>query len=159
MSKRNKSRLTKADLGSVLKLQQDYDNLCQDVLQLMMFILDYEQLNVVRRNIKSSDDYVTLCYEKIYEAIQSGRYASKESVKESVADDYAEFQRKMLKEPDSLFSGLDIMSRFGNLKNHRDFNVAKFLEQYATERDGIVYVPMFRVLDALIQNGKPYTEG
>jgi hypothetical protein len=85
MSKRNKSRLTKADLGSVLRLQQDYDNLCQDVLQLMMFILDYEQLNVVRRNIKSSDGYVTLCYEKIYEAIQSGRYASKESVKENVA--------------------------------------------------------------------------
>jgi hypothetical protein len=156
MSKRNKSRLTKADLCSVLKLQQDYDNLCQDVRQLMMLILDYEQLNIVRRNIKPSGDYVALCHEMIYEAIQSGRYVVK---KESCADDYAEFQLKLLKEPDSLFSGLDITSRFGNLKNHRDFNVAKFLEQYATERDGIVYVPMFRVLDALIQDGKPYSEG
>jgi hypothetical protein len=155
MSKRNKSRLTKADLGSVLKLQQDYDNLCHDVLQLMMFILDYEQFGTVRRNVKSSDDNVTLCYNEIYNAIQDGRYA----IKESNADDYAEFQRKMLKEPDSPFSGLDIMSRFGNLKNHRDFNVAKFLEQYATERDGIVYVPMYRVLDALIQDGKPYSQG
>ncbi len=79
MSKRNKSRLTKADLGRVLRLQQDYDNLCQDVLQLMMFIMDYEQFGTVRRNIEYSNCFLSLCHEKIDDAIKDGRYDSKKS--------------------------------------------------------------------------------
>jgi hypothetical protein len=70
----NFSWLTKADLDAVLKLKEDYDNLQKDVEQLRMFILDFEQVGVVRRNIKSSNFNVTACYNVLYDAIKEGRY-------------------------------------------------------------------------------------
>jgi hypothetical protein len=72
--KRNKSKLTKVDLDAVLKLKEDYDNLKQDVAQLMMFIMDFEQMGLVRRNILSSDMNVTVCSNTLYDAIKEGRY-------------------------------------------------------------------------------------
>jgi hypothetical protein len=72
--KKNKARLRKVDLDVVLKLKDDYCNLQHDVLQLMMFIFDFEQLGTVRRNVLSSDPNITSCYNEIYNAIKEGRY-------------------------------------------------------------------------------------
>jgi hypothetical protein len=72
--KKNKARLRKVDLDVVLKLKEDYCNLQHDVLQLMMFIMDFEQIGVVRRNVLSSDPNITTCYNELYDAIKEGRY-------------------------------------------------------------------------------------
>jgi hypothetical protein len=90
--KRNKSRLTKVDLSAVLKLKEDYDNLIQDVSQLAMFILDFEQMGVVRRNLKSSDPHISLCYEEIYNAITEGRYSPTLN-KPGWRDKFGEYER------------------------------------------------------------------
>jgi hypothetical protein len=123
----------------------------------MLFILDYKQNGVIRRNIEYSNWHLSFCHREIYEAINEGRFkGEEEAMAKMVNSEYSDFCREIDEDKNRLFSRSDILLRLGHL-NHRDFNVAKFLEQYATERDGIVYVPMFRVLDALIQDGKPYS--
>jgi hypothetical protein len=58
----------------------------------MMFILDFEQMGMVRRNILSSDTNVSVCSNILYDAIKEGRY--KPSIKKPEwRDNYGMYER------------------------------------------------------------------
>jgi hypothetical protein len=50
-------------------------------------------------------------------------------------------------------------SRMEFIKDEKKKKIAEFLFDYAYVDDETVVVPIFRVLDALIQDGEPYSEG
>jgi hypothetical protein len=76
-----KSKLTDVDLKAALRLQQDYDNLLHDVEQLMLTLIEWERDGVVRNNIESNEEYINICYRKIYDAINEGRFTRKKDKK------------------------------------------------------------------------------
>jgi hypothetical protein len=62
---------------------------------------------------------------------------------------------------DDLEKALEITSRMKYIKDEKKKKIAEFLFDYAyvdEERD-CASVPLFRVLDALAQDGEPYSEG
>jgi hypothetical protein len=60
---------------------------------------------------------------------------------------------------------ISISSRLKYITNEQDRKIAEFIIDYSFKdsqeiyTNGTVLVPLFRVLDALIQKGEPYSEG
>ena len=60
---------------------------------------------------------------------------------------------------------ISISSRLKYITNEQDRKIAEFIIDYSFKdsqeiyTNGTVLVPLFRVLDALIQKGEPYCEG
>jgi hypothetical protein len=60
---------------------------------------------------------------------------------------------------------ISISSRLEHITNEQDRKIAEFIIDYSFKdrkevyTNGTILVPLFRVLDALIQKGEPYCEG
>jgi hypothetical protein len=60
---------------------------------------------------------------------------------------------------------ISISSRLKYITNEQDRKIAEFIIDYSFNdkkevyTNGTILVPLFRVLDALIQKGEPYCEG
>jgi hypothetical protein len=74
MKKRNKSRLTKTDIDTILKLQRNYDCLEQEAREFMCLIAEYEKTGVIRVTPLFDNDYLFFAIRMINDAIKEGRY-------------------------------------------------------------------------------------
>jgi hypothetical protein len=60
---------------------------------------------------------------------------------------------------------ISISSRLEYITNEQDRKIAEFIIDYSFKdrqeiyTNGTILVPLYRVLDALIQKGEPYSEG
>ena len=60
---------------------------------------------------------------------------------------------------------ISVSSRLKYITDEKDTKVANFIMDYAFKDEkevytnGVILVPLFRVLDAISQKGKPYQEG
>jgi hypothetical protein len=60
---------------------------------------------------------------------------------------------------------ISISSRLKYITNEQDRKIAEFIIDYSFKdrqeiyTNGTILVPLYRVLDALIQKGEPYSEG
>jgi hypothetical protein len=60
---------------------------------------------------------------------------------------------------------ISISSRLKYITNEQDHKIAEFIIDYSFKdrqeiyTNGTILVPLYRVLDALIQKGEPYSEG
>jgi hypothetical protein len=60
---------------------------------------------------------------------------------------------------------ISISSRLKYITNEQDCKIAEFIIDYSFKdrqeiyTNGTILVPLYRVLDALIQKGEPYSEG
>lgn len=58
-----------------------------------------------------------------------------------------------------------VASRIQHITDEKDLEIVDFITEYSFKDEkqvytnGTVLVPLFRVLDAIIQKGKPYQEG
>lgn len=58
-----------------------------------------------------------------------------------------------------------VSSRIKHITDEKDLEIVDFITEYSFKDEkqvytnGTVLVPLFRVLDAIIQKGKPYQEG
>lgn len=58
-----------------------------------------------------------------------------------------------------------VASRVKNITNEQDLEIVDFITKYSFKDEkevytnGTVLVPLYRVLDAIVQKGKPYQEG
>lgn len=77
MKKRNKSRLTKTDIDTILKLQRNYDYLEQEAKDLMCFIDEYEEKGTIRVTPVLDNLDLSIAIKMVYEAIKEGRYIPK----------------------------------------------------------------------------------
>jgi hypothetical protein len=64
----------KGDVQAAMELQEKYDELKSEVVQLMMFIYEYEHDGRIRMNVESSNFEVKYCYIHIFDAIKQGRF-------------------------------------------------------------------------------------
>jgi hypothetical protein len=63
-------------------------------------------------------------------------------------------------EREQVKNNTSVTSRMAYLTDEIDKKIANFIMDYADlDENGIVVVPMFRVLDAILQKGEPYCEG
>jgi hypothetical protein len=63
-------------------------------------------------------------------------------------------------EREQVKNNTSVTSRMAYLTDETDKKIANFIMDYADlDENGIVVVPMFRVLDAILQKGEPYCEG
>jgi vacuolar-type H+-ATPase subunit I/STV1 len=77
LQKRGKEELEeryKGDVQAAMELQEKYDELKSEVVQLMMFIYEYEHDGRIRMNVESSNFEVKYCYIHIFDAIKQGRF-------------------------------------------------------------------------------------
>jgi hypothetical protein len=77
LQKRGKEALDEryqGDVQAAMELQKKYDELKSDVVQLMMFIYEYEHDGHIRMNVESSNFEIKYCYNKIFDAIKQGRF-------------------------------------------------------------------------------------
>jgi hypothetical protein len=59
-------------------------------------------------------------------------------------------------------NNIAIKGRLKYITNEQDRKIADFIINYSfkeTQKDGDIVVPLYRVLDALMQKGEPYCEG
>jgi hypothetical protein len=59
-------------------------------------------------------------------------------------------------------NNIAIKSRLNYITNEQDRKIAEFIIDYSfkeSQEDGTIVVPLYRVLDALIQKGEPYCQG
>lgn len=66
---------------------------------------------------------------------------------------------------DELKENVAISSRLKYITEEQELKIVEFISQYSFKDEkevytnGTILVPLYRVLDAIIQKGKPYQEG